>query len=553
MTPIPDDVQAYIDLVRCKRYRSCPEQFMLCDLVERVFASENLTYDNEQIAKYFENQKYFPFDLFEWEKFCFVLHNCVYREDGELRWPEMLLYVGRGAGKNGYLSFEDFCLLSPVHGVRNYDIDISANSEDQAKTTFKELYEILDSSTGAKRKKLEKHFGWNKTEIVCKDTNSTLRYRTNNPRGKDSLRPGKVDFDEVHAYINWDNITVFTTGLGKKPYPRITNMSTNGDIREGPLEQMVDKSMLILQGEIPDNGFLPFICRLSTDIREAKELIKDKANWTMANPSLPYLKTLRAEMEREYIDYVFDPVTNNGFMTKRMNVRENSNKIVEVASWDNILRTNEPVPDLAGRVCVAGIDYMKTTDFLGVYLLFYVGGKWTGIHHSWYCAASNDLCKIKFPLAMAEDMGLLTKVDDVEINPEHVTNWLQEQREYYSIAKIAIDSYRHTLLASSLAKIGFSAVDGDVKLIRPSDIMLVQPIICSAFLNGQFVWGDDPLMRWYANNTILVPEKRNNFSFDKIERRSRKNDGFMALAAAMTIRDELPDDVADMPFSVMTF
>jgi phage terminase large subunit-like protein len=44
--------------------------------------------------------------------------------------------VGRGAGKNGYLSFEDFCLLSAANGVREYHIDTFAASEDQAKTSF---------------------------------------------------------------------------------------------------------------------------------------------------------------------------------------------------------------------------------------------------------------------------------------------------------------------------------------------------------------------------------------------------------------------------------
>ena len=48
----------------------------------------------------------------------------------------MFILVGRGSGKNAYLAYEDFCLITPTHGIKNYDIDISANSEDQAKTTF---------------------------------------------------------------------------------------------------------------------------------------------------------------------------------------------------------------------------------------------------------------------------------------------------------------------------------------------------------------------------------------------------------------------------------
>lgn len=63
---------------------------------------------------------------------------------------------------------------------------------------------------------MKKNFYWNKEEIINLKTKSKIKFRTNNPKGKDGLRSGKVDFDEIHAYQNWENINVFTTGLGKK-------------------------------------------------------------------------------------------------------------------------------------------------------------------------------------------------------------------------------------------------------------------------------------------------------------------------------------------------
>ncbi len=76
------------------------------------------------LEKYLALQKYFPYRLLDWEVFVFALHNCVYRANGQLRWPILFIMVGRGAGKNGYLAFEDFALLTPVNGVKNYDIDV---------------------------------------------------------------------------------------------------------------------------------------------------------------------------------------------------------------------------------------------------------------------------------------------------------------------------------------------------------------------------------------------------------------------------------------------
>ena len=83
----------------------------LVDYVERVFQEESIYVDEAQLERYMDQQKYFPYRLLEWETFCFALHNCVYKAPGRLRWPILIIVVGRGAGKNGYLAFEDFCLI----------------------------------------------------------------------------------------------------------------------------------------------------------------------------------------------------------------------------------------------------------------------------------------------------------------------------------------------------------------------------------------------------------------------------------------------------------
>lgn len=532
-TPIPSRVQEYIDIIESGEVKANIERHQLIELVKKAFREEELRVDTVQIEKYLSYQKYFPFDLFCWEVFCFILFTCVFRTDGTPRWSDFFGLMGRGAGKNGFLSFICFCLITETNGVAYYDIDICANSEEQAKTSFDEIYNILENPKW--RKKFEKNFRWTKTEIQNKKTLSKIKYRTNNPKGKDGLRSGMVAFDEPHAYENWENINVFTTGLGKKPHPRRMYISTNGDVREGPLDQLIEKSKKILNGEIPDNGFLPFICKLDDE----KE-VSDSANWEKANPSLPYLPTLMEQMKREYVDYQLDPVINNAFMTKRMNIPQ-GRKDTEVASWENILATNGELPDLKNKKCICGIDFSKTTDFVSVFLLFKDKEQYYGIHHSWFCTASNDKHRIKIPLDQMADRGLLTIVNDVEIHPRLIAEWIKEQRKTYKIEKIAIDNYRYSLLSSELQKVGFDANKKQIKLVRPSDIMLVQPKINSVFVTQRLLVGDDPLFRWFTNNTKLEPAPNNNFKYGKIEPKSRKTDGFMAFVAAMTLEEELPE------------
>lgn len=535
----------YLEIVEEGKFNTCKEQKQLARHIRNVFETEELTIDFPRIEKYMSYQVYFPFALFPWEKFIFVLHNCVFRKDGQPRWSDLFVLMGRGGGKNGYLSFEDFCLITETNGIAQYHIDICANSEEQAKTSFDEIWNVLENPKF--RKKFEHNFRWNRTVIENKKTRSQIKYRTNNPKGKDGLRSGKVDFDEPHAYENWENINVFTTGLGKKPHPRRTYVSTNGDVREGPLDQLINKSEKILNGEIPDGGFLPFICRI-----DSENEVHDPNMWEKANPSLPYLPTLKEQMQREYQDYLLDPVINNAFMTKRMNIPQGK-KDSEVTSWENILRTKRNPPDLEGKPCVIGVDFAKTTDFISAFMLFKGEGEYYGIHHSWFCNRSNDKGRIKIPLDQMQKRGLLTIVDDVEVHPSVVTDWIYEQVQRYDVVKIAIDDYRYSLMARELRAIGFDAKEKEVKLVRPSDIMRIQPKIASVFANGQLAVGDDPLFRWFTNNTKLEPAPNNNFKYGKIEPKSRKTDGFMAFVAAMCVEEELPEPASMEFFTPIVF
>ncbi len=529
-------IQEYIDFVRSGKYEVCEEQLLLCDLVERVFEEEILFVDEAQLKKYFDFQKYFDYDLFSWEKFCFALHNCVYCEDLTLRWPTLFIYVGRGAGKNGYLAFEDFCLLTPVNGVKHYHIDIYAMSEDQAKASFDDVYNMLETN----KVKMQKYFTWTKEVITNIKTGSMLRFRSSNSKTKDGGRPGKVDFDEVHAFENYKLIEVAETGLGKKKYPRKTIISTDGDVRGGPLDDYKETALAILKGEEKDNGFLPFMCRL-----DKEEEIHDEKNWHKANPSLRFFKTLWKQLQAEYQEFKKNSVSHASFATKRMNLPFGQ-KEIEVTDWKNIKVTNKNLPDLSGWKCTVGIDYVKVTDFASVNFHFRKEDFRFDINHSWLCLKSNDLSRIKAPWREWAAAGKLTLVDDVEISPDLITDYIAELGAMYSIQKLALDNFRYALLKESLKKIGFDASDNkNVKLVQPSDIMKVVPIIDRCFSKHYFTWGDNPPLRWATNNTKLVRSSKKigsdtgNFYYAKIEGKSRKTDPFMALVASMVIEDEL--------------
>lgn len=541
MKEIPAAVSEYLDIIDREELPVCDEQKQLAVLIRSILTEEDVHFNEPQLEKYLSYQKHFPYNLFPWEKFIFALHNTLYRADGLLRFSELFACMGRGGGKNGYSAYENFCLLLPPNGVKQYDIFTFANAEDQAKMSWEDVYNILEDNPA----KFKKFFTWNKEEIVSRQTRSKWKYCTSAPKTKDGYRPGKVDFDEVHEYQDYKLIDVAVTGLGKKAMPRRTFTTTNGNVRGGVFDDKLDKSLQILNREVPDNGMLPFICRLNED----KE-VHDKIMWHKANPSLRYFPHLQAELEIEYQDYLVNPTANSSFMTKRMNrpptIMEN-----EVTSWENLLAASREYDRdiLQGQPCVAGIDYASTIDFVSAGLLFRKDEIDYWYPHTWVCAQSPDLPRIKAPLREWEALGLLTFVNAAEIPPELPACWLAMKRAELgcNILKLGIDRYRYTLLAKALRDyLGMSAEKevGNIKLIRGQDEMTTIPGITAKFAGQRIVWGDRPDMRWYANNSKIDMTKYGNMTYQKIEPKSRKTDGFKAFAAAECVSDILENAVS---------
>lgn len=540
-------IESYMEAVETGAVRSSKEIKALVKHVRECFETEDIYVDQQQLTDYLGLARYFPYErVFPWQEFVIALHDTTYwQESGMPRWPDLFCLIGRGAGKDGTIALEAVALSSEYNGIREYDVDICANNEDQALRPVQDIVGAFEQPRWIK--KLQRFFRWTMEKVINLKTRSTIRGHTNNPGGKDGLRSGMVVLNEIHQYQDYKNINVFTTGLGKKKHPRRSYYTTQGDVREGPLDDLLETAEGILFGGEPDNGLLPYICRL-----DSKDEVHDEANWEKANPSLPYLPDLLEEIRKEYRDWIKHPDKFTAFMTKRMNIPDGTSEI-KVCSYERIKATNRPVPvdDLQGRVCTCGIDFSKITDFVSVNLHFRDGNIRYDLNHSWLCLNSKDLPRIKAPWREWANRGLIDLVDDVEIHPETIVEYIEMQKEYYSIKMMAIDDFRYALLAQYLKGIGFDAkAYKNLKLVRPSDIMKVAPVIDSCFANDYFAWGDNPTLRWAVNNTKMIRYGRKlgkeddadigNFVYAKIEAKSRKTDPFMALAASMTVEDALP-------------
>lgn len=512
---------------------------MIDNIVVPVLERDDVVIDDEKIEKGLSLQKYFPYRLIEWEIFLFALIVGVLFDNGDIAFNDIRCIVGRGSGKNGFISFLCFYFLSPYHGIRGYNIDLMANAEDQAKTSFKDVYEVITDPVKEEYKAvLKRNYHATKELITGKKTKSELRFNTSSKRGKDSKRTGCIIFDEKHEYTDVQNMNTLKSGLGKMWHGRIITITTDGHVRGGVLDQEKEQNRAILKEYNPMNQTLVFWCR-----------IEDEKEWNQidkiikAVPSLDDFPSLRSMIQKEIQDMPYNMDYFPEYMAKRCNYPI-GNKEVEVASWEDILATNQELIQLEGRNCVGGIDYAKTNDFVVAGLTFRVGEKIYHIQHTFICSRSRDLGGIKAPLTEWVSKGDAEFVDDVEIPAELVAGWFEEKGKIYNIIGIAIDNYRYSLMNAALKKIGFDAFEKkNVRLVRPSDIMQASPIINHAFVTHVIVFGDVPIMRWYVNNTKKVMDNKGNITYGKIEPNYRKTDGFMEFVNTIVIIDLIPEEI----------
>lgn len=541
-------VDDYIALYREGKIKLNKERVMLIEYLERDVLSRNDLYFNDEMIENcikFAGKWYFPLQPFQ--KFLVAFVFLFHKDNDRVFYRKHLWMMGRGAGKNGLITVICHFLISELHGVREYNISVIANSEEQAKTSVEEA-----AKTIRRELTLLKHFKPMATQVLAKVTDSIFKFRTSNGNTKDGLRDGAVVFDEIHYFETNADVRVHISGLGKKKYPREFYIGTDGYVRDGFLDKFKETAMKVLKGEARVNSMFPFICKLN-----GEDEVDEPDNWELANPmlSLPrneYAQGLFDTIKEEYEDLTVDPSNREEFMTKRMNLPVTDLER-SVAKWEEIADTDQPLPNLEGQECIGCIDFAQIRDFAAVGLVFKHDGKVPFITHSFtrkefvdkyygYSMRAVDTTQKFAPIKEWESQGLLTVLNEEMINLEHIVNWFVTMRLKYNITKIIGDNYRMEMLKPMLEAVGF-----EVEVIRRPEAIhgLLAPRVEMYFSKRMFVWGDNPLMRWYTNNVLVTIKRDGNKVYGKKEPIRRKTDGFQALVCGLYRIEELSESSID--------
>lgn len=512
-------------------------------LENHVLVKDNIYFDDERIDKCirFINKWYFPVQPFQ--KFIIAF---LFLMDEELDTPyftEFALFMGRGAGKNGFISAISDFFTTPIHGIKKYDISIVANSEDQAKTSFNEIYDtLLEHKRNKVAERPKAPYEVSKTEIKNRSTQSIIKYNTSNTKTKDGGREGCVIFDEIAIYETDDMVNVKRGGLGKVPHDRTFYISTDGFVREGFMDGMKDRILEVLAGNNSEDRIFPFYCKLDDPKEVDNETMWEKANPMLHPPLTGYAKNLKRKIKEEFNVLHINRSNKPEFMTKRMNLPEVDEEKV-VAPWEEIKATNKLLPNLENKACIGGLDYALVRDFASVGLLFRDNDEYYWLTHSFIRREFLETTHLEPPIEKWADDGLLTIVDDDVIDISYIVNWFLQQQSKYNLTKVISDNFRTDIVRRPFEEAGIP-----LEVIKnPTAIHgLLAPRIDTMFAKKQITFGDNPLMRWFTNNVAVKMQPDGSKKYIKKDEVRRKTDGFHAMLHALYRADEILE--YDQPF-----
>ncbi|MVK33923.1 terminase large subunit, partial [Staphylococcus aureus] len=150
-------------------------------LEKNILSRNDVFFDEEKIENCikFTEKGYFPLQPFQ--KFIIAFVFLFLKQEDEYTgesiitpyFKQFFITLGRGGGKNGLISALTNFFLTPFHGIKKYDVSVVANSEDQAKVSFKEVYDMItDNDLFIKKGRKSAPFRRTRTEIEGLETQS---------------------------------------------------------------------------------------------------------------------------------------------------------------------------------------------------------------------------------------------------------------------------------------------------------------------------------------------------------------------------------------------
>lgn len=449
------------------------------------------------------------------------LYGWVHRDTYYRRFREGVVFVARKNGKTTKISaLSDYAVCKDNEpGARVY---ILANTKQQAGELFDEARAMIQSSPSLRKKLRENQKG-----IFHDQSKSKIESRASDSKKLDGLNTHLGIFDEIHEFKDFKLINVIKRSWSARKQPMVLYITTAGYELDGPLVEYYEIGTDVLQGTNTQDRKFYLLFEL-----DHEDEINNPEMWIKANPNIGVSLDL-PQLVEDFNSDKDTPAEFADWVTKQFNIFAKANG-QSFITYQTLKKNNKTIDmdSLIGMECVGGFDLSSTEDFTSANLEFplYDTREVFVLSHSWVTEKKVNEDAEKLPYRELEKAGELTICEGDYIDYQLVYEWFVEQSEMYNILKITYDRANAFRLVKALEAYGFEM---QVTIQGPITLSPAIKDLKEMFLDGNVIFNNNRLLRWYINNVRIKEDPKKNWMASK-QSRYRKIDGFASMVNSHT-------------------
>lgn len=461
-----------------------------------------------------------PFRLEPWQQFVIAsIYGFYIREDGSRLVKYVYIEISRKNGKTAFAA--GLCLYHLIaDGEMDAEVDLAANSKEQAKIAFKFCSQFA-RGIDPKGRDLEAYRDKVKFERML----GVLQVFAADDSKLDGFNASMYLIDEYHAAKNTGLKDVLQSSQGMRDNPMAVIITTAGFDKLGPCYQYREMCTEVLHGVKQNDELFAAIYAL-----DEGDDWKNPEVWQKSNPNMG-VTVKQSYLQTQVQSAVNNPSEEVGVKTKNFNVWCDASEV-----WIPDHYLLDASQELQFRQfkdmdCYMGIDLSSTSDLTCASFMFPTDDKI--YFKTKYYLPEAAMTEKRFKVLYGEwrRRGLITITPGNVTDYDYILNDILDLQAIFPIIKVAYDAWNATQFVINATERGlpmepFSQVLGNFN--RPTKEME------RLLLSGHAVIDSNDINRHCFRNVVMARDRNGNTKPSK-QYEEKKIDGVIAMLEALGV------------------
>jgi phage terminase large subunit-like protein len=465
-------------------------------------------------------------------------------DDGTRRFRRVYTEVARRNGKSTLLAAIAIILLL-LDGEPSAQVYSAATKRDQAKIVWREASKMVKASS-----ELRQAIRVYRDSLAVPSTESTFIPLASDSKGLDGLNISGAVVDELHAHPTPDVWELIDTATGSRAQPLIWSITTAGFNQNGICYELRQFCIDVLNGIVENDQW--FIAVYAID---QEDVYSDEACWVKANPNIPYIPSLLADLREKASRASRSANAMNNFLVKCLcRWTSQGKRWLKLEDWD---KCKAPLiyNDLLHRPAFAAIDMAEKLDLTSACLCIPPlndAEKWRYLWQFYLPQDTLDKHRENGDLRWEEwaKSGLLTVTEGATTDQRVVEAQILKWRDEFDLRQVAFDPHGMARLSSDLLDAGIEMVEITQRFETLNE---ATKEFEAQIVAGKLEHDGNVLMRWQVDNVCLLTSNDGFCRPIRPQRQSndRKVDGVLAavMALGQAIRNPIEQSAGFMFFA----